>query len=75
MTALAPLVALHARLILEAREAEAIAARNPAHADRELAEADTRRTEAASLAAMLAGLGIETPPVGQLSLFSDGGRP
>lgn len=66
------LAALHARLILEAREAEAVAARNPDHRERELAEAFTRRHEAAALAAMLAPHGIEAPPPGQMQLFGDG---
>jgi hypothetical protein len=72
MTDLAMLVALHASLILSAREAEAIAARNPDHAERERAEAATRRREAAALAGMLALHGLEPPPAGQLQLFGDG---
>ena len=73
MTNLAALAALHARLLLEAREAEAIARRNPDHADRERAEADTRRAEADALAALLEPQGALVAPPGQLSLFSDGG--
>lgn len=72
MTDLPTLAALHARLILRAREADAIALRNPEHAERERAEADTRRREAAALAALLAPLGLEPPPAGQMQLFGDG---
>ena len=72
MTDLAALAALHARLLLEAREAEAIARRNPDYADRELAEAGTRRAEADALATLLEPAGVLIAPAGQLSLFSDG---
>lgn len=69
---IASLAALHARLILEAREAEALDYAGNPHADRERAEARTRRAEATALAELLAPHGIETPPDGQLQLFSDG---
>ena len=72
MINLAALTALHARLILEARDAEALAARGGDHADREASEAATRRTEAEALAALLEPHGVLIAPPGQLSLFSDG---
>jgi hypothetical protein len=72
MTDLAVLVALHARLILEARESEALAARNPDHHERETSEAEARRIEAAALATLLAPHGLEPPPSGQMQLFGDG---
>lgn len=73
MTDLAALAALHARLILEAREAETLASRNPDHAERERADAAQRRGQAAALADLLAPHGVHVPDPRQLALFSDGG--
>ena len=72
MSTAATLAALHARLLLEARDAERIAARNPEHTEREAAEAECRRAEAAALAAVLEPMGVIPAPPGQLQLFGDG---
>ena len=72
MTDLAALVALHARLLLEARECEARDYAGNLNREAERAEARTRRQEAAALAEVLGPHGVEAPMPGQLSLFSDG---
>jgi len=74
MSEAAILARLHARLICEAAECEAIAARNPDHALRESTEAALRRAEAAALAELLRELpGVSVPDPRQIALFSDGG--
>ena len=70
--ALAALCALHARTVLDAREAEALDYAGNPNAIRERAEARTLREQAAALAEMLAEHGIERPTPGQLQLFNDG---
>lgn len=77
MTAALILARLHARLILEAGEAEAMAARNPDHAEREAAEAALRRAEAHALAQAIRAThaGVSIPDPASLSLFSDGVTP
>lgn len=72
MTDLATLTALHARLILEARDCERLAAHNPDHAEREASDAQRLRAEAAALADVLGPLGVLVPEPKQLSLWSDG---
>jgi hypothetical protein len=72
VTDLTTLAALHARLILQARDCERLAERNPDHAEREAAEAAMHRAEAAALAALLAPHGVHVPDPRQLALFSDG---
>lgn len=69
---LAHAAAVHARLILEARTAEALASRGGQHAEREACDAETRRAEARALAELLAPFGVEPAAEGQMSLFSDG---
>lgn len=69
---LATLVALHASLLLQARECEALDYAGNPHREHERAEARTRRAEAAALAEVLGPHGIECPIPGQLQLFNDG---
>ena len=75
----ARLVALHARLVLDARQMEASGRRMHDAGDIDRAElaadmAAETRAEAAAIADALAGLGapVLIPEAGQLSLFGDG---
>ena len=72
MSDIASLVALHARLLLQARECEALDYAGNPHREHERAEARTRRQEAAALAEVLGPHGLALPVPGQLQLFNDG---
>jgi hypothetical protein len=66
------LVALHARLLLQAREAEALDYEDNPHRERERAEARKLRQEAAALGEVLEPHGVQIPHPRQLSLLADG---
>lgn len=72
MPDLAILGALHARLVLEARDCERLDYPENPHAERERANARELRAQAAALAELLAPHGVHVPDSRQLSLFSDG---
>jgi hypothetical protein len=72
MIDLPALVALHARTILQAREAEDLDYEGNPHRERERAEGLRLRRMAAALGEVLEPYGVQIPHPRQLSLLADG---